>query len=82
MKYKIEENKNGLFTIYNIREYSTFFGKKTKQDRMYINHITTINGKRKWYINGMFTSEDECIEYLNILKELESRDKVSKIIEI
>ncbi len=75
--YKIEENEEGYFTIYEFKTVSSFFNRvKTIKTKMYINHL----GNGKWYINGVFTSETECMEYLDLFKAQNNRELVNKFI--
>lgn len=75
--YKIKEDKSGYFTIYEIKEVTNFFGKKKiVEERMAISDL--FGGK--WYINGVFKSEEECGEYLKLLKEYNERELINKTI--
>lgn len=75
--HRIKEDRDGYFTIYEIKTVKNFWGKeKVVEERMNISDI--FGGK--YYINGVFKSEKECKKYLKLLKEYEERNLVNKII--
>lgn len=76
--HKIKEDGNGYFTIYETIFYKSFFGKtKEKEVEMHINDIFN----KKFYLNGLFRSEEECREYLSLLKEYNEKVVVKRTIE-
>ena len=75
--YRIKEDKSGYFTIYEVKEVTSFFGKKKIiEERMSISDL--FDGK--WYINGVFKSEKECKKYLKLLKEYNERELTNKTV--